>query len=156
MAEPSNLVQTIIGGATAVFIAVGGLYTVAVVPLTARIEKLEAGREKDGDQLARLYTSIQTNDEYKKTVKAEFEWLRNDLKRNDDQTSRIDEEQKRRATSVSSVVSLEKRIDNLVRRNEEQDRRTAPSLIDEVRILRTELDNLRQRIMIPATSAPAR
>lgn len=154
MAAPSNLVQTIIGGAIAVFTAVGGLYTIALVPLTARIEKLESGREKDSDQLARLYTSIQTNDEYKKIVRAEIEWLRSDLKRNDDQTTRIDEEQKRRATSVSSIVSIEKRIDNLVHRNEEQDRRTAPSLIDEVKTLRGELDNLRQRIMVPLAAAP--
>jgi hypothetical protein len=141
-----------IGALSAVLATSGGLYAIVIVPQTARIEKLELGREKDGDQLAKLYTSIQTNDEYKKTVGTEVAWLRSDLVRLRGRTERIEEEQKRRTTAVSTVASIQSRLDRLDRRNEEQDRRSAPTIIEEVKTLRSELENLRQRIMVPVTA----
>lgn len=145
-------IRTMIGALSAVLATSGGLYAIVIVPQTARIEKLELGREKDGDQLAKLYTSIQTNDEYKKTVGTEVAWLRSDLVRLRGRTERIEEEQKRRTTAVSTVASIQSRLDRLDRRNEEQDRRSAPTIIEEVKTLRSELENLRQRIMVPVTA----
>jgi len=141
-----------IGALSAVLATSGGLYAIVIVPQTARIEKLELGREKDGDQLAKLYTSIQTNDEYKKTVSTEVAWLRSDIGRLGANTERIEEEQKRRTNAVSTVASIQSRLDRLDRRNEEQDRRSAPTIIEEVRTLRSELESLRQRIMVPVTA----
>jgi hypothetical protein len=45
-------------------------------------------------------------------------------------------------------------MERMERRNEEQDRRSAPTILDEVKSLRAELESLRQRIMVPVTAAP--
>ena len=68
-----------VGAISAIVITGGSMYTVIISPMQTRIDRLEAGRERDRDQLALLYTSIQTNDEYKKTVTVELSWLRADL-----------------------------------------------------------------------------
>jgi chromosome segregation ATPase len=152
MTSGNGVIQTIIGAITAIFVACGGLYAVTIIPLNAHIDKLEAGREKDGEQLAKLYTSIQTNDEYKKTVSTDLAWVRSDVSKIRDRAERIEEEQKRRASAVATVASLETRLDRLDRRNEEIDRRSSPTVIEELKTLRTELDSLRQRIMVPVTA----
>lgn len=141
-----------IGAASAVLITGGGIYSVIIIPQTVRIEKLEVGREKDSDQLARLYTSIQTNDEYKKTITTDFLWVRSDIAKNIARIDRIDGEQLRRTNAVAMISALESRMDRIERRNEEQDRRSAPTIIEEVKSLRSELESLRQRIMVPITS----
>jgi hypothetical protein len=141
-----------IGAISAIIVTMGSLYSVVIIPQTARIEKLEVGREKDSDQLAKLYTSIQTNDEYKKTVATDFSWVRSDIIKNIARIDRIDSEQLRRTNAVSAIAALDSRMDRLERRNEEQDRRSAPTIIEEVRTLRAELESLRQRIMVPITA----
>jgi len=140
-----------IGAISAVAIAAGGIYSVVIVPQSVRIEKLEAGREKDGDQLAKLYTSIQTNDEYKKTVDHDLSALRRDLERADAHILRIETEQNRRTSTLTSVTTLEKRIDHLEIRSEEIDRKSNSTftVADELKNLRLELDGLRQRVMVP-------
>jgi len=148
-ANNGDWIRTMIGAISAIIVTMGSLYSVVIIPQTYRIEKLETGREKDGEQLAKLYTSIQTNDEYKKTVNTEIAWLRSDLSKIRDRAERIEEEQKRRTNSVALVTSLESRMDRIDKRNEEQDRRSAPTILEEVKTLRTELESLRQRIMIP-------
>lgn len=145
-------IQTIIGTITAIIVTSGAIYTVVINPQTIRIEKLEAGREKDGDQLAKLYTSIQTNDEYKKIVATDFLWVRSDITKNINRIDHIENEQSKRTNAVATIAALQARLDRLERRNEEQDRRSAPTIIEEVKTLRTELDSLRQRIMVPITS----
>lgn len=150
----SDWIKPIASAFAAVALMAGGVWTVGINPLNQQIDKLVAGREKDGDQLARLYTSIQTNDEYKKTVNTELEWIKSDLLQNTTRIGRIDDEQRRRATSVSSIESIEKRIDRLNARNDEQDRRSAPTILDEIKQLRGDLESLRQRLMVPATGAP--
>lgn len=153
MMPGSNWIQTIIGTVTAIVITSGMIYTVVINPQTVRIEKLETGREKDSDQLAKLYTSIQTNDEYKKTVSTELAWVRSDINRVRDRLEHIEEEQKRRTTAVSSVANLDARMDRFERRAEEQERRSAPTILEDVRSIRGELDSLRQRIMVPLAAA---
>ena len=148
-ANNSGVIQTIIGALTAILVTCGGLYSVIILPQMARIERLEIGREKDGEQLAKLYTSIQTNDEYKKIVSTELSWVRSDASKLRDRLERIEEEQKRRSMAVSTVPAMEARIDRLDKRNEEIDRRSSPTILDDVKALRTELENLRQRIMVP-------
>lgn len=142
-----------IGALSAIIVTMGSLYSVVIIPQTARIEKLEIGREKDSDQLAKLYTSIQTNDEYKKTVATEFLWIRSDIAKNIGRIDHIEGEQLRRTSAVAIVASLEARMDRIERRNEEQDRRSAPTIIEEVKTLRSELESLRQRIMVPITTS---
>ena len=152
MATSSNngdWIRTMIGAISAIIVTMGSLYSVVIIPQTARIEKLEVGREKDSDQLAKLYTSIQTNDEYKKTVATEFLWIRSDITKNIGRIDHIEGEQLRRTSAVAIVASLESRMDRIERRNEEQDRRSAPTIIEEVKTLRSELESLRQRIMVP-------
>ncbi len=146
--------QTLMGVIASVVVTAGGVYTVVIVPQAARIEKLEAGREKDGDQLAKLYTSIQTNDEYKKTVRAEIDWLRADLGRTASYVGRIDDEQKRRASSVASIATVEKRIDRMDARLEDGEKRLAAgyTLNDVIKRLGDDLADLRRRVMVPATS----
>jgi hypothetical protein len=144
-------IRTMIGALSAIIVTMGSLYSVVIIPQTARIEKLEIGREKDSDQLAKLYTSIQTNDEYKKTVATEFLWIRSDITKNIGRIDHIEGEQLRRTSAVAIVASLEARMDRIERRNEEQDRRSAPTIIEEVKSLRAELESLRQRIMVPIT-----
>ena len=144
-------IRTMIGALSAIIVTMGSLYSVVIIPQTARIEKLEVGREKDSDQLAKLYTSIQTNDEYKKTVATEFLWIRSDITKNIGRIDHIEGEQLRRTSAVAIVASLEARMDRIERRNEEQDRRSAPTIIEEVKSLRAELESLRQRIMVPIT-----
>ncbi len=152
MPTPSNLVQTIIGGATAICIAAGGLYTIAILPIKEELKEAKTLREDDRKQLVALYLSIQTNDEYKKFAEAERTGLRRDLDKVEHHILRIELTQQQRTTAVSSVPSIEKRIDRLDARNEEQDRRSAPTIIEEVKTLRSELENLRQRIMVPVSS----
>ncbi len=152
MANGNGMVQTIIGGATAVFIAVGGLYTVAIVPIKEELREIKTLREDDRKQLIALYLSIQTNDEYKKFAQGEHNSLRRDLEKTDAHVLRIDLEQQRRTSSVATVSSNEKRIDGLTRRLEEMQRSSSPTIIDEVKELRGEISSLRQRIMVPITS----
>lgn len=141
-----------IGAVGAVVITVSALGAAVIGPQSARIEKLEIGREKDSDQLAKLYTSIQTNDEYKKTVATKFAWIRSDITKNIARIDHIEGEQLHRTNAVATVAALDSRMDRLERRNEEQDRRSAPTIIEEVRTLRAELESLRQRIMVPVTA----
>jgi predicted nucleic acid-binding Zn-ribbon protein len=121
-------------------------------PITERLDKLEAGREKDSDQLAKLYTSIQTNDEYKKTIEKIHAHLRSDIDKTSTQITRIADEQQRRTSPVASIASITKRIDRIDQRTEEAERRSTPTIIEEVRNLRNELQDLRKRIMIPITA----
>jgi uncharacterized coiled-coil DUF342 family protein len=141
-----------IGALSAVVVTAGGIYTVVIVPQSVRIEKLEIGREKDSDQLAKLYTSIQTNDEYKKTVEHDVARLRSDIDRADAHVLRIETEQSRRTSTIASVDNIVKRIDHLEGRVEEADRKTSLTYTvgDELKNLRGELESLRQRIMVPA------
>lgn len=143
--------RTLIGALGSVFSACAGLYLIVIVPLQGEIRDLKIGREKDGDQLARLYTSIQTNDEYKKLVSEWMIGLRRDLDKTDSRLKAISDEQSKRTTSVASVADIEKRMDRLDQHNEEMNRRSAPTIIDEVKTLRIELDSLRQRMMVPVT-----
>jgi predicted nucleic acid-binding Zn-ribbon protein len=148
-ANANGWIQTMIGALSAIVVTGGSMYAVVITPMLVRIDKLETGREKDRDQLALLYTSIQTNDEYKKTVSTEVAWIRSDLSKIRDRAERIEEEQKRRTNAVALVTSLESRVDRMDKRNEEQDRRSTPTILDDLKTLRTELESLRQRIMIP-------
>jgi chromosome segregation ATPase len=147
-------IQTMIGGFAAVVASIGAMYTGVIAPLQTRIEKLETGREKDHDQLASLYTSIQTNDEYKKTVQQEMTWLRTDIQRVQQQANALDETHKQRAGQAAQIDDLKERWGILSRRLDEQTQRGAPSILDEVKTLRGELENLRQRIMVPLSAAP--
>lgn len=148
-------IRTMIGAVGAVVVTAGGIYTVVIVPQAVRIEKLEIGREKDRDQLAQLYLSIQTNDEYKKTVDHDIIRLHSDVDRADGHILRVEAEQVRRTSTITSVPSLEKRLDHLEARSEEIDRRSNSTFTvgDELKNLRLELESLRQRIMVPATSS---
>jgi hypothetical protein len=130
MAQPGNLVQNIISGVVAICVAAGGIYTIAMVPQNLRIEKVELGRETDRTRIDSVNVLIQTNDEYKKTVATEIKWLRSDL---------------------NLVI---KRIDRIDQRTEEADRRSSPTIVDEMKNLRSELQDLRKRIMVPVTAAP--
>jgi peptidoglycan hydrolase CwlO-like protein len=141
-----------IGAATAILVTGGSMYTVIIAPMQVRIEKLEAGREKDRDQLALLYTSIQTNDEYKKTVRNELNWLRTDLDRIAHQANALDEVHKNRAGQAAQIADLQARWERLDRHTEEVDRRNTPTILEDVKTLRIELESLRQRIMVPVTA----
>lgn len=141
-----------IGTISAVAISGGFAYTVFVVPMATRIEKLEAGREKDHDQLAALYTSIQTNDEYKKTIEQAMVWLRADIKRVQDQANALDQVHKDRAGQAAQIDDLKERWTILSRRLDDEAQRSAPTVLDEVKTLRAELESLRQRIMVPLAS----
>jgi chromosome segregation ATPase len=145
-------IRTMIGALSAIVVTGGSMYTVIISPMQTRIERLEGGREKDHDQLAALYTSIQTNDEYKKTVRGELNWLRADLDRIGTQANALDEVHKERAGQAAQIADLQARWDRLDRHNEELDRRNTPSVLDDLKEMRAELDSLRQRIMVPMTS----
>jgi peptidoglycan hydrolase CwlO-like protein len=147
-------IRTMIGALSAIVVTMGSLYSVVIIPQSARIEKLEVGREKDGEQLAKLYTSIQTNDEYKKEVATELAWLRADLNRIGEQANALDEVHKERAGQAAQISDLQARWDRLDRHNEELDRRNTPTILEDVKTLRVELESLRQRIMVPVTAAP--
>jgi len=135
-----------VGAISAIVITGGSMYTVIISPMQTRIDRLEAGRERDRDQLALLYTSIQTNDEYKKTVTVELSWLRADLIKVQAEADASAELHKERAGQGAEIADLKARWDRLDRVNE----KSSPSLLDDVKTLRTELESLRQRIMVPA------
>ena len=130
--------QTISGAIGAFVITSGALYTVVIVPQTARIEKLEAYRERDRDQLALLYS-------LKDTVGIQFDRDRANIGDLKTHLDRIEEEQKRRTSPVAIVPALISRIDRIEQRND----MGAPTLNEEVKTLRTELESLRQRLMVP-------
>jgi len=67
---------------------------------------------------------------------------------------RVENEQRARASSVTSIGSLEKRLDRLTQDHNEMERRFVGTynIGDEVKSLRTALESLRQRIMIPIGS----
>ena len=134
-----------IGAISAIIVTMGSLYSVVIIPQTARIEKLEIGREKDRDQLAQLYT-------LKDTVATDLKWVRSDITKNIGRIDHIEGEQLHRTAAVATVPALEARMDRLERRNEETDRRSAPTIIEEMKTLRGELESLRQRIMVPVTA----
>jgi predicted RNase H-like nuclease (RuvC/YqgF family) len=148
-------VQTMVGAISAIVITGGSMYTVIISPMQTRIDRLESGREKDHDQLAVLYTSIQTNDEYKKTIKRELDWARSDIERVQHQANALDEVHKQRAGQAAEISDLKARWERLDRHNEEQDRRNSPTILEDVKTLRIELESLRQRIMIPLGTGPA-
>jgi hypothetical protein len=152
--DGSDWIKPIASAFAAVALMAGGVWAVGISPVNMQIEKLIVGREKDGDQLAKLYTSIQTNDEYKKVVETELKWIKSDLAKLGTLVARVDDEQKRRASTIASVDSVIKRIDRIDTRTEEAERRSSPLLIDEVKALRAELESLRQRIMVPLASTP--
>jgi hypothetical protein len=146
-------IRTLIGAISAVCIAVSGMYTVVILPMAKNIDKLETGREDDRKQLDNRYLSLRENDQYKIFAQAERTALRGDLLKSDAHILRIEEEQKRRTSNVSSIPSLEKRIDATNHRLEEAERRFSGSytLGDELKSLRAELQDLRRRIMVPVT-----
>jgi chromosome segregation ATPase len=141
-----------IGAATAIIISGGSMYTVIIAPMQIRIDHLESGREKDHDQLAALYTSIQTNDEYKKTVSGELQWIRSDLNKVQAQASSLDQVHKDRAGQAAQIADMQARWDRLDRHTEQMDERNTPTILEDVKALRAELDGLRQRIMVPVTA----
>ena len=144
-------IRTMIGAISAVGVTVSGMYTVVIVPMQHNLEKLEATREADRKDLVGLYLSIRENDQYKIFAQSERAALRSDINKNEAHLLRIEGEQKSRAISVATVPALEKRIDGLVRRHEELEQRSSSSytLNDELKSLRSELQDLRRRIMIP-------
>jgi peptidoglycan hydrolase CwlO-like protein len=142
-----------IGALSAIVVTMGSLYSVVIIPQAQRIEKLEIGRESDGKQLALLYTSIQTNDEYKKTIVTELAWLRADIQRIGRQADALDEVHKQRAGQAAQIADLQARWERLDRHNEEVDRRNTPTILEDIKALRAELESLRQRIMVPVTAA---
>jgi hypothetical protein len=147
-------IRTMIGALSAIVVTMGSLYSVVIIPQAQRIEKLEVGRESDGKQLALLYTSIQTNDEYKKTIVTELAWLRADIQRIGRQADALDEVHKQRAGQAAQIADLQARWERLDRHNEEIDRRNTPTILEDVKALRAELESLRQRIMVPVTAVP--
>jgi uncharacterized protein YPO0396 len=153
-ANGSDWIRTMIGAFGTILVMVGGGYTIVFVPMSQRIEKLEVGRESDGKQLALLYTSIQTNDEYKKTIVTELAWLRADIQRIGHQADALDEVHKQRAGQAAQIADLQARWERLDRHNEEIDRRNTPTILEDVKALRAELESLRQRIMVPVTAVP--
>lgn len=143
MATEGNLVTTVTGVIVAICVSVGGVYTIALVPLEKRIEKLENARDHDREQLAALYS-----------LKSELESLRRDVVRVEGFSIKIADEQQRRTTSVTSVASLEKRIDELGRKLDDIEHRFSGTytVSDELKSLRGELQDLRRRIMVPLIS----
>jgi len=135
-----------VGAISAIVITGGSMYTVIISPMQVRIDRLEAGREKDRDQLAQLYTSIQTNDQYKLVVGKELEWLRSDIVKVQAEADASAELHKERAGQGAEIADLKARVARL------DD--GAPTILDEVKTLRTEVDSLRQRIMTSSTAAP--
>jgi peptidoglycan hydrolase CwlO-like protein len=147
-------IQTMIGAATAIVVTGTGLYGIVIVPMEAQIARLVDGREKDHDQLAALYTSIQTNDEYKKTIAGQMLWLRADIDKVQAQANALDQVHKDRAGQAAQITDLQARWDRLDRHNEELDERNNPTILEDVKALRLELDSLRQHIMVPITGKP--
>lgn len=139
-------VQTMVGAISAIVITGGSMYTVIISPMQVRIDRLEAGREKDRDQLAQLYTSIQTNDQYKLVVGKELEWLRSDIAKVQAEADASAELHKERAGQGAEIADLKARAARL------DD--GAPTILDEVKTLRTEVDSLRQRIMTSSIAVP--
>jgi len=117
-----------------------------------QIAKLENFRETDREKITQAYTLIQTNDEYKKLVDEKTITLRRDLTRVETDLKEVSAEQKRRTSGVASISALEKEIDTLRHRVDDIQHGSTPSVIDEIKTLRTELESLRQRIMVPITS----
>ena len=153
-AASNGWIQTMIGAATAIIVTGGSMYTVIIQPMQVRIDHLESGREKDHDQLAALYTSIQTNDEYKKIVSSQMDWLRSDLGRVQAEADASAELHKERAGQSAQIADLQARWDRLDRHTEEIDARNSPTVLEDMKTLRMELDSLRQRLMVPIGKAP--
>jgi septal ring factor EnvC (AmiA/AmiB activator) len=148
-------IQTIIGMIVAMVATSGTIYTIIILPMQAEINRLEVGREDDHKQLALLYTSIQTNEEYKKAIKRELDWLRSDIERVQHQANALDEVHKDRAGQKAQIADLQARWERLDRHTEEQDRRNSPTILEDVKALHIELESLRQRIMIPVGTGAA-
>lgn len=147
-------IRTMIGAISAVGVAVSGMYAVVISPMQRNVEKLETGRETDRNRISELYATLQQTMGDKNLAQSERNSLRRDLERADANILRIENEQKSRTSSVTSVPALEKRIDGLVRRHEDMERRfgSTYTLNDELKSLRGELQDLRRRIMIPIGS----
>jgi uncharacterized coiled-coil DUF342 family protein len=128
-------------------------YSLVIAPMQAKIVKLEDFRETDREKITQAYTLIQTNDQYKKLVEEWKDSLRRDLNRVETDSKEVAVEQKRRTGAVAAFASLEKEIDTLRHRVDDIQHSSAPSIIDEIKSLRTELESLRQRIMVPITSS---
>ncbi|MDP3740352.1 MAG: hypothetical protein Q8R02_23400 [Hyphomonadaceae bacterium] len=146
-------IRTMIGAFAAISVTAGGLYTVAIVPLQQTLGKLETGRDDDRKQLVSLYLSLRENDQYKIFAQAERTGLRSDLNKLEAHLLRIETEQRSRTTAVATVATLGDRLAGLTRRFEESERRSSPTITDEVKALRESLENLRARIMVPVTSS---
>jgi DNA repair exonuclease SbcCD ATPase subunit len=127
-----------IGAATAIIVTGTSMYGVVIAPMQSQIARLIDGREKDHDQLAALYTSIQTNDEYKKTIRTELEWLRADLLRIGAQANTLDEVHKDRAGQAAQIADLQARWERLDHHNDEIEK-----------TLQGQIDGLRDRMMLP-------
>jgi len=89
-------VRTITGALGAIAIMSAGVWTVVIIPQNQRIEKLETNREGDAKRLVDLYLSVQTNDQYKNTIRAEIDHLRADVARIESKADRMDADQRRR------------------------------------------------------------
>ncbi len=144
-------IRTLIGAISAVAVTVSGMYTVVIVPQNVRIEKLETGRETDRNRISDLYATLQETKGDRALAQSERNSLRRDLERADANILRIETEQKLRTTSVTSVPAMEKRIDGLVKRHEDMEHRfgSTYTIGDELKSLRSELADLRRRIMVP-------
>lgn len=107
MAAPNGIVSTIVGSISAVAVSLGAVYTTVIAPQNSRIEELRVGRADDQKRLVDLYVSDRTNEQYKKLVETVFVQFRRDLDRVESSLTRIDEEQKRRSSTITSVGSVE-------------------------------------------------
>jgi uncharacterized coiled-coil DUF342 family protein len=148
----NDWIRTGIGTMASVTIIFGAGHLLIIAPMQAQIAALESFRETDRTKISDAYTLIQTNDQYKKLVEEWKDGLRRDITRVEANLKEVEAEQKRRTSGVASIASLEKEIDNLRHRVDDIQHGSTPSVIDEIKTLRTELDSLRQRIMVPVTS----
>jgi hypothetical protein len=127
-------------------------YSLAIAPMQVQIAKLQDFRETDRTKISDAYTLINTNDQYKLLVKEWADALRRDLARVEADLKDVSAEQRRRTSGVASISSIEKEVDNLRHRVDDLQHGSSPTLVDEIKTLRTELESLRQRIMVPITS----
>lgn len=133
------IIQTV----TVVALFTAGAYTTMIGPMLADIKAMRDTESQVRVDQARNMERVDGN--------------RRDIEKVAAIILRIESTQQSRTSAVANVGTLDKRLDALSRRQDDIEHHitaSSPSISEELKNLRAELQELRQRVMVPAGAKP--
>lgn len=128
-------------------IALGIVYTAVIVPLNSSIATLTANRDADRKEIAGLYATLGELKGDKEFSQSRFDAIRRDIDRMDKDRDIIAAEQRSRTSLVASVPALEHRLDALITRFNDSEKRGSSSPAEEMQAVNARIERLQELVM---------